>query len=110
MKQWYVERLPEVEADMRKLDRAVRNRVFKAVGRVSRNPLPVYEGGYGKPLGRRRGIDLTGMLKIKLRSDGVRVVYKLERREGRMVVVVVGVRTDDEVYRVAYDRRVRHGL
>lgn len=110
MTRWTIDRLPEVESDLKRLDLSVRKRVFKAVQRVSQNPLPVNEGGYGKPLGKHKGIDLTGMMKVKLRSDGIRVVYKLKRRKGRMVVVVVGVRTHQEVYRAAYERRLLHDL
>lgn len=107
---WIREYLPEARNDLRRLDGSTKQRVIKMLQRVSQNPLPANEGGYGKPLGKHKGIDLTGMMKVKLRSEGIRVVYKLERREGRMVVVVVGVRTHQEAYRAAYERRLLHGL
>lgn len=67
------------------------------------------EGGYGKPLGHRRDGNLTGYLKIKLRGDGLRVVYRLERAGRVMTVVVVSVRDDDAVYREAA-RRIGTGI
>ena len=45
MTRWTIDRLPEVESDLKRLDLSVRKRVFKAVQRVSQNPLPVNEGG-----------------------------------------------------------------
>lgn len=110
MSDWTQEFLPEALADMKRLDHSTAVRVQKAIDRVAENPLPQSEGGYGKPLGNKQGVDLTGLLKVKLRSDGVRIVYKLERVRGAMKVVIVGVRTDMEVYREALRRRERHGL
>ena len=31
---------------------------------VSQNPVSIYQGGYGKPLGNKDGADLTGLLKL----------------------------------------------
>ena len=72
--------------------------------KVSRNPLPASEGGYGKPLGNKSGINLTGCLKIKLLRLGIRIVYRLKRTEHGMQIIVVGVRADNEVYRIADER------
>ncbi|WEV41502.1 hypothetical protein OZX57_05565 [Bifidobacterium sp. ESL0682] len=76
----------------------------KAIHKVSDNPLPFTEGGYGKPLGHKRNNDLTGLLKVKLRGDGIRIVYSLERVNETMTVVIVGVRDDETVYREAAKR------
>ena len=107
---WDVEFLEEAVADLRKLDGSTRARVLKAIKKVSNNPLPQSEGGYGKPLGHRAAIDLVGLLKIKLRSDGIRIVYRLQRVDERMTIVVVGVRADSEVRREAARRRKARGL
>lgn len=107
---WRVEFLEEAVEDLRKLDGPVRARVLKAIRKVSLNPLPQNEGGYGKPLGNRNAIDLVGLFKVKLRSDGIRIVYRLQRTEAEMLVVVVGVRADSEVYREAARRRKARGL
>ena len=77
---------------------------MKAINKVLQNPLPASEGGYGKPLGNKQGSDLAGFLKIKLKSAGIRVVYKLIRTETEMLVVVIGARADDEVYETAQHR------
>lgn len=101
---WKVVFLPEVEKDLRKLDGSQRNLVFKAIKKVQTNPLPVSEGGYGKPLGARNESNLTGLLKIKLSAAGLRVVYKLIRTETEMLIVVIGARADSEVYEIAQRR------
>ena len=82
----------------------------KALRRTLRNPLPICEGGYGKPLGSKGNCDLTGLLKIKLKKEGLRVVYKLIRQDGKMLVIVVGIRDDEEVYRMAEKRAKKCGL
>jgi mRNA interferase RelE/StbE len=84
--------------------------VTKALKKVKTNPLPQDEGGYGKPLGKKHGRDLTNFLKVKLRGEGIRIVYKLIRTETKMLVVVVGVREDEEVYEIAHRRRIKYTL
>lgn len=94
----------DARADLRNLDGSRRKNVIKAVAKVSRNPLPANEGGYGKPLGNKHGNDLTGLCKIKLVKDGIRVVYALVRTETTMKIVVIAARSDDEVYEIAAQR------
>lgn len=101
---WNVKYLPEAEEDLRKLDGSPRKIVRKAIKKVSENPLPVSEGGYGKPLGNKGGNNLTGLLKIKLRSAGIRIVYQIVREDKDMYIIVIGVREDDEVYDIAKQR------
>ena len=105
MSGWELAFLDEALNDMKALDGAVRRRVVKAIEKVRTNPLPKSEGGYGNPLGNQHGYNLTGLLKIKLRADGIRIVYKLIRQDDLMLVVIVGARSDDEVYREAAVRR-----
>ena len=92
--------------DLYKLDNSQRERVIKAIKKVSINPLPDYEGGYGKPLGKRGDNNLTGFLKIKLKKDGIRVVYKLIKIDKIMYIVVIGVRAADDVYKEAQRRKL----
>ena len=68
------------------------------------------EGGYGKPLGSKSGTDLSGLLKIKLRDAGLRIVYKLVRTETSMLIIVIGARADDAVYKIAEKRAHKHEL
>lgn len=107
---WNIAFLPEAAKDLKSLAGNQQILVRKAIQKVSQNPLPMEEGGYGKPLGHKSGTNLTGFLKIKLRSAGIRVVYKLERTEQGMVIVIIGVREDDEVYELAEKRIKKHDL
>lgn len=107
---WKISFLPEAVKDMKSLAGNQQILVRKAIQKVSQNPLPMEEGGYGKPLGNKGGTNLTGFLKIKLRGAGIRVVYKLERSDSGMIVVVIGVREDDEVYELAQKRIEKHSL
>ena len=95
---WKIVYLPEAEKDLKKLDGSQRTLVLKAIKKVSQNPLPDTEGGYGKPLGNQNSTNLSGFLKIKLRDAGLRIVYKLIRTETEMLIVVIGARADAEVY------------
>ena len=93
----------------------LKRKMIKAIEKVRTNPFPSSgdaqgRRGCGKPLGNKMGYDLTGLLKIKLRDDGILVVYKLEEVDGVMKVVVIGMRSDAEVYRLAASRRVSRGM
>lgn len=101
---WAVKFLPEAQKDLQKLDGSQRILVAKALAKVSQNPLPDYEGGYGKPLGNKDGNNLTGFLKIKLRNAGLRIVYQIVRTEEEMYVIVIGARSDEVVYNAASRR------
>lgn len=107
---WSVEFLEEAKKDMKKLERSASLQVLKGIQKVSRNPLPVQEGGYGKPLGNKNGANLTNLLKIKFRDLGIRVVYKVEWVEDVMKIIVVSARTDEQVYREAARRREKYEL
>ena len=102
--------LPEAEKDFKELSGNERIVVAKALEKVLKNPLPVNEDGYGKPLGNKQGNNLSGFLKIKLKSLGIRVVYKLIKIDGQMLVVVIGARADDEVYGMAKTRADKHEI
>ncbi|MCR5824190.1 MAG: type II toxin-antitoxin system RelE/ParE family toxin [Lachnospiraceae bacterium] len=101
---WKVSFLPEAIDDLKKLDRSQQILVNKAILKVSTNPLPQSEGGYGKPLGNKGGRNLSGLMKIKLKDAGLRVVYTLVRTETEMLIIVVGARKDEEVYEAAKRR------
>lgn len=107
---WDVDFLPEATRDINELDGSQRKYIFKAVEKVQTNPLPRSEGGYGKPLGNKNGTDLSGFLKIKLKSSGLRIVYKIIREDTKMLIIVVGVRDDNAVYEIADKRIKKHML
>ena len=89
---WTIRYLPEALQDLRALDSSRRARVLKAIEKVSLNPLPNSEGGYGKPLGNRQHSRLAGYLKNKLLKDGLRVVYGLVRDKEVMKIVIISDR------------------
>ena len=107
---WCVEFLEEAKKDIKKLERSASLQVLKGIQKVSQNSLPIQEGGYGKPLGNKNGANLTNLLKIKFRDLGIRVVYKMERTEDVMKIIVVSARTDEQVYREAAKRREKYEL
>lgn len=107
---WSVKYLPEAEQDLKNLDGSQRILALKAIKKVQQNPLSVDEQGYGKPLGNHNRTSLAGLLKIKLRASGLRVVYQLRRTESEMLVIVVGIRADEEVYEIAHKRVKKRGL
>ena len=102
---WEVLFTDDAREDLRALDGSQRKTVLKAITKVSQNPLPASEGGYGKPFGNKHGNDLTGLYKIKLVKEGIRVVYTLIRTETAMKIIVVAARADDEVYELAAQRK-----
>ncbi|MFR5631986.1 MAG: type II toxin-antitoxin system RelE family toxin [Monoglobales bacterium] len=102
--------IPEALTDMKKLDHSVRPQVVKGIQKVSQNPVSIYQGGYGKPLGNKDGTNLAGLFKIKFRSIGIRVVYSVEEKEGVMTIIIVSVRADNQVYQEASKRRSKHDL
>jgi mRNA interferase RelE/StbE len=101
---WAIVYLEEAIKDLKKLDHSQQLQVLKAVRKVSTNPLPNTEGGYGKPLGNHPSTRLSGYLKIKLLSLGLRVVYCLLREKNLMKVIIISVRDDEKVYKLAQNR------
>ena len=107
---WQIEYLEEAKKDLKKLDRSTQIIVLKGIDKVSENPLPAQQGGYGKPLGNKSGTNLTNLLKIKFRDIGIRVVYKVEYTDTVMKIIVISARSDEQVYIEATKRRTKHNL
>ena len=107
---WQIEFLEEAKNDLKKLDHSSQIQVLKGIRKVSQNPLPTFQGGYGKPLGNKSGTNLTNLLKIKFLDLGIRVVYQLEKTETTMRIIVISARTDEQVYKEAYKRREKYTL
>lgn len=102
---WSVEYLPEALEDLKGLDGSVRPQILKGIRKVSQNPLPDTEGGYGKPLGNQSGTALSGLMKIKFKKIGIRVVYKVEKIDGIMKIIIISARSDNQVYDETEKRR-----
>ncbi len=105
--EWKIKYHPQAEEELAKLDGSVRKIVLKGIIKVSQNPKPQNEGGYGKPLGNKGTNDLTSLLKIKYRDIGIRVVYKLveDEKTHEMYILVISARADNEVYDLVGKRK-----
>ena len=101
---WQVEFTLEAEKDINKLDRSVRDQIYKGIYKVSQNPVSQQMGGYGKPLGHFGKNNLTGLYKIKFRRSGIRVIYELICKPHCMEIIVVSARADNECYDLAAKR------
>ncbi|HCW74843.1 MAG TPA: addiction module toxin RelE [Clostridiaceae bacterium] len=101
---WQIKFYEDVIEDIESLDGSKKKEVMKGILKVSQNPLPNTEGGYGNPLGNKSGVNLTGLFKIKLRQSGLRIVYFLEREDEMMNIVIVSIRDIDYVYEQAAKR------
>lgn len=95
--------LPEAIDDMKKLNHSVHPQVAKGIQKVSENPVSIHQGGYGKLLGNKDGISLSGLYKIKFRGIGIRVVYSLEEHDGIMNIIVGRKkRPQESIGRISY--------
>lgn len=90
--------------DYKYLDGSQRKIVDKAINKIMLNPLPNTEGGYGKPLRNQNSSELAGLLKIKIKNAGIRIVYKLIRQDDVILIIIIGARADSEVYKEAEKR------
>ncbi len=95
----------EAVSDFKKLDGSIQRKVIKQIIKVSKKPQSKNEGGYGIPLGKKTGNNLTGYLEIKMRDDGIRCIYKCIKEDNyKMDVIIVSVRADEKVYKEAKRR------
>ena len=97
----------KAKLDLKEFNKSQRRQIYKAIRKVSRNPLTQNEGGLGKPLGNKQGLNLTGLFKITLKQMGIRIVYELIRTDELMEIVVIAARADEEVYQIAAQRTGR---
>jgi mRNA interferase RelE/StbE len=101
---WSVVYTQVAKDDLKDLDNSQRIQILKSVSKAVQNPLPQNEGGYGHPLGNKRGNNLTGCLKLKLKKLGLRVVYRLQREQRIMEILAISARDDEEVYNIVSRR------
>jgi mRNA interferase RelE/StbE len=86
--------------DFASIDSVRQRIVLKDVGKK----LSVDPKGYGAPL---RG-DLSGYWR--LRAGDVRVIYRIDEKDVVVLVLKVGMRRNDEVYRRMLSRLIKAGL
>lgn len=82
-------------AELAKLDSSVKQQLRKKLDKVIENP--------HIPKNRLSG-DLHNCYKIKLQKAGVRLVYQVNDQEIYILLLTVGRRADNEVYRTALTR------
>ena len=64
------------------------------------NPLPKSRDGYGTPLGNDSETgNLAGLLKLKARGIGIRVVYRLIEKDEVSHVIAIGMREEKKFIR-----------
>lgn len=107
---WKLKYLEEAAEDLGRIDKSTRIQVINGIRKVLQNPLPANEGGYGKPLSNKENSKLAGLCKIKFRSIGIRVVYKIIKSENEMLILIVSARADNKVYREAEKRKSKYDL
>ncbi|HEV8343085.1 MAG TPA: type II toxin-antitoxin system RelE/ParE family toxin [Candidatus Binatia bacterium] len=96
-----VEFLPEAAREFESLDGSLKKIAAKQIDKLAARP------ELGEPLGKRMGIDLTGYRKIYFGRKGYRIVYEIQRH--RLVVLVIGIgrREREEIYKEVA-QRLRH--
>ncbi|MEA1883304.1 MAG: hypothetical protein U9N62_02130 [Thermotogota bacterium] len=57
---WKIKFCPEAKTDLKKIDHSLVKVILAGIKKVSTNPIPQSEGGYGKPLGYIGDVNLTG--------------------------------------------------
>ena len=86
-----------------KLDHTVTLMVDKAL-----EELEVRADEVGKPLGKKRNVNLTGCKEIKLKKAGIRIVFTVTREYVHVlqvaIVIAIEDRDDDYVFRLAGER------
>ncbi|MCR4566884.1 MAG: type II toxin-antitoxin system RelE/ParE family toxin [Pseudobutyrivibrio sp.] len=97
---WEIRISTEARKEFKKLDNSIRRQVLAGILKVSKAPLPSPDG-YGKPLGNKKGNNLTGFFKIKFKGIGIRVVYSLVMDKNIMNILVISPREDDYCYELA---------
>lgn len=87
--------LPKAEKEWQKLDNPIREAFKKALAKRIVNPIV--------PKDRLSGTKKE-CYKIKLRNFGFRLVYTLEQEQIILVVIAVGKRENDEIYKLLENR------
>ena len=98
---WEVKLHPLVLAeDLKGLDLRIRRKIFQTIEeRLAQDP-----ENYGKPLlGPFKGY-------YRLRVEDYRIIYRIVKKEIRVLVLKIGIRRDEEVYRELFKRLRKIGF
>ena len=88
-----IEFLPDAAREFDALDGSLKKLAAKQLDKIAERP------ELGETLGKRMGIDLTGYRKTYFGKKGYRIVYEIQRQ--RLVVLIIGIgkREREEIYR-----------
>ena len=98
MKKWMVKFLPEALKDLRAIDNSTRKRILSVIPKLENDPLD-----YGEPLGKKYGLNLTTLYKTTP-LDGYRIIYFVQKNEILVIVIALGKREKEKVYKNAAKR------
>ena len=85
--------LPEAEKEWRKLNPSVKNKLLKKIREILEEPIRPNQALTG---------GLIGHYKVKIKSPGYRIVYKV--KEDQLVVVLIAVGKREDIYDIAKGR------
>ena len=88
-----IEFLPEAAREFDALDGSLRKVAAKQIEKLTDRP------ELGEPLGKRMGIDLTGYRKIYFGKKAYRIVYEVQQRKLIVLIIGIGKREREEIYR-----------
>lgn len=93
-----IEFFPEVENDLKELNRRVRILVFKQLNKLAQSPQ------LGDLLGNKSGMDLSGCRKMYVDHKRVRIVYRILEEVIVVEIIAIAARDEMAVYREASQR------
>lgn len=93
----------EAKAEYEALDGSEKKYVLKALEKISERGHEI-----GDPLENKRGINLAGCRKVKLKRQGIRIVYRINNRNNIEIIdiIAIGSTADEAVYKDA-DKRLK---
>lgn len=95
MKTYSLDFLEDAKAEWHKLNQVVKDPFKKKLKKVLVNP----------QIQKNKMAGSVNRYKIKLRSAGYRLVYEVDEKQSVVLVIAVGRRDNEAVYRIAETRR-----
>ena len=94
--EYSIEFIADTYNDLEKIDKSLYKIIFNRINKLKTNPF------YGKHLGNKYGINLTGCYKIRV--SFLRIVYTVVENKLIIYIVAIDKRSDVEVYKKAFER------
>jgi len=99
VKTYRIEFIDEAEKEFKELDKSQRLLVLKQIVKLEMSPY------YGKPLGNKKGIDLTGFYKLYADKKKIRIVYTVT--DDTVKIIAISKRENFEAY-IRAAQRIKH--